>query len=39
LNTTDIKGAQIGTKSLGPFHETKRKDIRDVTNTLDIVGA
>jgi len=39
LNSTDIPGAQAGTKGLGIFAQRERRNMRDNISTKDILGA
>ena len=38
LNTTDINGAQPGTKNKAPFTWMERRDIRETNKVNDIFG-
>ena len=39
LTTSDIHGCKSGTKRLGNFHNRERRQIRDITNNVDIFGS
>ena len=39
LRSRDIHGNQPGSKNLGNFHTFERRDVRAVTNNLDISGS
>jgi len=38
LATKDIPGAEVGSKTLGMFHQKDRKDFRDTNRVNDING-